>query len=164
MTIATTTLGNVEVGQVKNLRPAGKGAQNLTILGFVRGGVGNPWAVNTDPAKDLSSVLKTAALTALRSAGYADASKKGSTRLDMDLNYFWCDGYMGYKTEAVITAKLVSVSSGQVLAQKEIKASDGFSTAFGMGAMHKSFNRITGSIENGLAEFIASPEFKSAAK
>lgn len=154
----------IAVGDIKDMRPPSNGGGNFSNLGKVRGGFGNPFTLKAAAGKELDTSLRVTARSALTNAGYSDPQESGSSsayRLDMDVQQFWCDGYMGYKVSAVIVAKLVNNKTGLVVAESTINASQGFALTFGYGPMHGAFNRVMSETATELAAFMKTDEFRS---
>lgn len=159
------TRGTVVVGTVLNKRAEDIGSEGFNFIGKLRGGYGNPIPLKAERNRDLDVVLKEVAEAALEHTGYATEQTAGKfCRLDIDLLTFWCDGYMGYKIEAEIAAKLVDPENGSVLAKKVINVQKGFSTAWSIGPMHDTFNEVMADIQKELVAFMQSQEFRDAVK
>lgn len=151
--------GDVIIGNINNLRPANYGQQNFQIVGKLRGGVGNPLDLNVAREKTIDMALREAATDALKNVGYnvvTPATKKDALRLEMDVLKFWCDGYVGYKIDAVIVVKLINGASGKVLAQREINVSRGFALVAGYSPMHQAFDDLMNDITMEFVSFITS--------
>ena len=157
--------GSVVVGAVVNKRPEDNGGKGFEFIGKVRGGYGNPFTLRTQEGRDLNSVLKETAKAALEHTGYSTDQVAGrSLRLDMDVVNFWCDGYMGYKIEAIIAVRLVNPVNGKVRAQKEIHVQRGFAVVASSGPMHAAFDEVMNDIQKELVVFMQSREFRNGAK
>jgi hypothetical protein len=157
--------GSVVVGTVLNKRAEDYGGEGFDFIGTLRGGYGNPFDLKTEPGRDLETVFKEAAKTALEHTGYSTDPVAGkSLRLDIDLLDFWCDGYTEYKIDASIAVKLVNPANGDVLAQKKIDVQKGFALLWGYGQMHEEFDNTINDIQKELVVFIQSQEFRNAVK
>jgi uncharacterized lipoprotein YajG len=157
--------GSVIIGSINNLRPEKKGRQNFQIVGTVRGGFGNPFALNAQKEKTIDMALREAVTDALINAGYnvvTPAVKKDAPRLEVDVLKFWCDGYMGYNIDTAIVVKLINGASGKVLAQREINVSRGFALVAGYRPMHQAFNEVMNDITREFVDFMTSYTFQRA--
>ena len=165
----TTTLapaasrhGAVAVGSVVSKRAGDRGGLTFEVIGRVRGGYGNPFSLRAQQGRELDVVLREAMTDALRHSGLdADPNTKAPTRLDLEVQDFWCDGYMGYQVTTTVLATLVDTRSGKPVAQKTINLKDGFGIVVGYGPMHSSFSRILDGIKRELVAFL---ETDAAAK
>jgi hypothetical protein len=162
---AESTRGAVEIGAIKNLRPAGKGGDSFSNVGKVRGGYGNPFSLETKSGRELDISLREALSAAAATAGYAPTDAKGSSplRAELDVNEFWCDGYAGYKIGATVTLRLVDKSSGKSVVEKTITTSNGFAIVVGYGSMHEAFDKVMRQLTDELATYMKSAEFQTAA-
>lgn len=159
----TNVRGSVVVGTVSNKRASDNGGNNFQLLGKVRGGYGNPFDLLADSGRELDVLLKDVAKASLEHTGYSTSQGTAKTsRLDIDILNFWCDGYQGYKIEADIVAKLVNPASGKILVKKSINVKNGFAIIMGMGPMHNAYNEVINDIQKELVLFMKSKEFQSA--
>ncbi|MEI6387318.1 MAG: hypothetical protein WCQ50_11825 [Spirochaetota bacterium] len=156
--------GSVVVGTVSNNR-GDEGGKNFEFLGKVRGGYGNPFALNTESGRGIDVVLKEVAKTSLEHSGYSTSQVTGkSFRLDIDELNFWCDGYIGYKIAAEIKATLINPMDGKILVQKVIAVQKGFAIPMGYSPMYEAFDEVINDMQKQLLAFIQSQEFQNAAK
>jgi hypothetical protein len=159
------TRGSVVVGTVLNKRAEDIGSEGFNLIGKLRGTYGTPIYLKAEENRDLDIVLKEVSKAALEHTGYSTKQVAGKFyRLDIDLLTFWCDGYMGYKIEAEIAAKLVDPENESVLVKKVINVQKGFSTAWSIGPMHTAFNEVLTDIQKDLVAFMQSQEFRDAVK
>lgn len=161
-----TQRGTVVVGTVSNQRAADEGSESFALIGKLRGGYGNPFDLNTESGREIDVLLREVAAASLAHTGYAaDQATGKSVRLDMDVLDFWCDGYMGYKIEAKITAKLVKLADGRTLIQQSIHVERAFPLGYGTySPMHEAFDEVINDIQKQLVAFMRSEEFHAAAK
>ena len=155
--------GSVVVGTVNNKRANN---ESFELIGRVRGGYGNPFTLKTEPGREIDVLLREVAKASLEYTGYSSDQAAGkSTRLDIDVLKFWCDGYMGYKIEAGIEVKLINAIDEKILAQKSINVQKGFPLGYGTySPMHKAFDEVINDIQMELVAFMKSEEFRTAAK
>lgn len=156
--------GTVVVGEVNNKRLKDYGGQSFGRLGILRGGYGNPFDLQTQEGREINTVLREVATNVLEHSGYTVVgTDKQGARLDIDVIRFWCDGYIGYKVEANLAAKLVDPLDGKVLAQREINFERGFSLST-PSKTREAFDVAIQEIQKQLLAFIQSNEFKAAVK
>lgn len=157
--------GSVIVGTVSNKRADDNGGKSFESIGKVRGGYGNPFALKTEPGREIDVLLREVAASSLAHTGYSAEQTTGkSSRLDIDVLNFWCDGYTGYKIEAEIAVKLMNPINGKILVQKGIKVQKGFSIIASYSPMHDAFNEVINDIQKEVVAFMQSEEFQAAAK
>lgn len=157
--------GSVTVGTVNNKRPEGRGSQSFGLVGRVRGGYGNPFALRTASGKEVDVLLKDVIKASLEHTGYsADQAAKQPPRLDIDVLTFWCDGYTGYKIGSEMVAKLIDPSDGKILAQKVITVNRGFALVVNYTPMHNAFNEVMSDVQKELVAFLLTDEFQAAAR
>ncbi|MBI5635001.1 MAG: hypothetical protein HZA15_16150 [Nitrospirae bacterium] len=156
--------GSVVVGTVSNKRPDANG-NSFDLVGRVRGGYGNPFALKTEPGKEIDVLLREVAEASLKHTGYTSEQVAGkSSRLDIDILKFWCDGYMGYKIWAEIEVKLINSTDGKTLTQKNINVQKGFTLIGSYGPMHMAFDEVINGVQKELVAFMQSEEFQAAVK
>lgn len=152
---ATSRRGSVEVGSVTSARAQERGGTTFAVVGRVRGGYGNPFSLKASRGQQLDVVLREVMSDALRHSGLDVApGAKAASRLELEVQDFWCDGYVGYQVTATVLARLVDVRTGKTLAQHTISRKDGFGIVVGYGPMHASFNRVLDGIKQELVVFL----------
>jgi hypothetical protein len=157
--------GSVIIENINNQRPPDRGRQTFHLVGRLRGGFGNPIALNTDANKPIDIALREAVADALINGGYdvvTPAENKDAPRLEVDVLEFWCDGYMGYRIDTAFVVELISGTTGKVLAQKEFNVARGFAIVAGYGPMHQAFVEVMNDITWELVSFITSDAFQKA--
>ena len=150
---STASRGTLAVGSVVSTRAADRGGKTLDVLGRVRGGYGNPFTLKASRGQELDRVLGDAMSDALRHSGF-DTAGKPARRLELEVQDFWCDGYMGYQVTTTMVARLVDTRSGKAVAQKTIDLKDGFAIVVGYGPMMSSFSRVVDKIKGDLVVFL----------
>lgn len=155
--------GQVAMGAIANKRPANLGGENFYQVGLLRGAAGNPFNIRTVQGREIDIALREVAQNALGHAGYrvAEGSAAYPLRLDLDVYAFWLDGNVGYKTGAVILAKLIDSRSDKILLKKEISVGKAFFMGFSYSSVHKALNEEMNLISDELVAFMNTQEFEA---
>lgn len=149
--------GAIAVGSVTSTRKPDRGGESFQFIGRVRGGYGNPFTLEAERGRELNVILREAMTDVLRHTGLdAEAAgvAKPASRLDLEVQDFWCDGYMGYQVTTTMVVRLVDTKSGQPVAQKTISLKDGFGIVVGYGPMQNSFSRVIDKVKQELVAFL----------
>ena len=157
----------VVVGEIKDLRDKSEGGGDFSKFGKLRGGFGNPVSIKAAKGKELDTSLRAAVGAALMNTGYRNVSateKNAPLRLETQVLSFWCDGYVGYKVNAVVLVRLVNNKTGALVAEKKITASRGFALVMGYGPMHSAFNDVLNQVVSELVDFLKTDKVRTAAR
>ncbi len=149
---------------VDNRDPTGKSNKaQANRLGTVRGGYGNPFALNVKGGGTVADEVGKTVKQAFTQCGYTVA-QSGAPTLDVIISDFWCDGVTGYKLSIDITLKLIGPDGSSVLYAKQITDSMGFAIVMSYGPMEKAYNKMMNVIGIRTSEIAKSADFISALK
>ncbi len=145
-----------------NRDPTGKSYKaQADRLGTVRGGYGNPFAVNVKGGGTVADEVGKTVTQALTQCGYT-VTQSGAPALEVIISDFWCDGMIGYKVSIDITLNLIGPDGSSVLYTKQITDSKGFAIVFSYGEMEQAYNGMMNVIGVRTAEMAKSKDFIDA--